>query len=379
MFHLINKVYLAADDNINIDKDRVVISENNGVPLASELEQFHTGKLFKVGRDIEEVIGDDPVAFFDEIIKFSKTQDKKLVIYADMVNLLKVQILWYKLIFSSPTKEACERLFKTNLFSYNQLHRNTLFSKFGQELLLDNFEETYENLVNIDPAKREVFIKEYTPKLSVEYLLANYVYDGSFKDELKSSIKLLMAKSMDKLINEYKGLYYMFHTNSIVTANWGLDEPYDFENFGLLEDTSPMSELFTSSRVFKSLGLTNGSTDASVNFEAITDDDLVLFEKMASNLGPIFKVNTRKTMERVDGELLLNTDGYKWRYLDIVRGEFTDDLLLDLLDNETTIDHAHGMFYDSRLITVNGFFVQYILQCRKNKTLDKLKPYILKG
>lgn len=45
MLHLFNKVYLEFDHKINVDIDRVVISNQFGIQMSTEFEKYTYGRL----------------------------------------------------------------------------------------------------------------------------------------------------------------------------------------------------------------------------------------------------------------------------------------------------------------------------------------------
>jgi hypothetical protein len=70
MLHLFNKVYLEFDDKIEINFDRVVISEKYGIQMLQLLDQVAYGKLITFGKSYDEVIDGDFYKFIESIRDF---------------------------------------------------------------------------------------------------------------------------------------------------------------------------------------------------------------------------------------------------------------------------------------------------------------------
>jgi hypothetical protein len=70
-------------------------------------------------------------------------------------------------------------------------------------------------------------------------------------------------------------------------------------------------------------------------------------------------------------------EGYKWRFLDCVRDNFTDELLDALIEVEASIGSASGIFFNVLLETVNAFTVQQILSLYKDRNTEQLRNFIV--
>ena len=89
MLHLFNKVYLEFDDKIEINFDRVVISERYGIPMLDQLNKVSYGELVTFGKSYEEVIGEDFAGFVATLKDFGKTTNKKILSPKKIINAMK--------------------------------------------------------------------------------------------------------------------------------------------------------------------------------------------------------------------------------------------------------------------------------------------------
>ena len=88
MLHLFNKVYLEFDSKIEINFDRVIISERFGLPMYQALDKIAYGELISHGKSLEEV-APDFIAFLTSIKDGSESNNKKIIIYCDKDNYKK--------------------------------------------------------------------------------------------------------------------------------------------------------------------------------------------------------------------------------------------------------------------------------------------------
>jgi hypothetical protein len=98
MLHLFNKVYLEFDDRIEINLDRVVISEEHGYPMHQLLDKVSYGELLAHGKTYQEVIGVDLNGFISSIKSHGDTTGKKVVIYCDKHAYKSFIAQWFKVI-----------------------------------------------------------------------------------------------------------------------------------------------------------------------------------------------------------------------------------------------------------------------------------------
>jgi hypothetical protein len=178
MLHLFNKVYLEFDNKINVDLDRVVISDQFGIQMSSEQEKYTYGTLLRFSKSLEELNND---IVFDEFILELKgksvSTNKKIMVYCDRSNYLKFIASWMKLMM--PTldldtfkdianlviyRERC--ISNTQLSSQNAVNINSIFNAFTDE----DWEYAWDNKIEgqISPTLMGVSI-------SYEFLLANYL------------------------------------------------------------------------------------------------------------------------------------------------------------------------------------------------------------
>ena len=377
-------MYLAPDFTIDMANDRVIISEENGFQAFEVLQTVMGGTLHKFGQTIEEVVGDDCISFFEEVINISRSRGKSLYIYADNKALPRLQAMWFKIILANLDVDTCYKIYNANVQKYNLFYKSTVYSSSGSKYITQLIDPELIRLeleavakLHVDRDARHTFCNKYKDVLGIEYLLANYAYNGMLKDELKTSLGRIVKKHFDSILLECKLLFLSHYTNTSFAERIQLQNKYSFDNLtDLSTDTSKVAEFFLSKRLYKTVEVTKHSANSNFIFENMTDDDLQTLSLFADALGSYYSF-TNSTADYNDGVSAIFREGYKWQFLDCIRKEFTDELLDRMIDIEADIGYANGIFYNVLLETVNGFTVQHILQLYKNKDKDKLKHFVV--
>jgi len=178
MLHLFNKVYLEFDDRINVDLDRVVVSERYGLPMADEISKFSYGLLLGHSKNWDNFYKELSLEEFIIMLKrHSEQNKKKLIIYCDRKNYIEFAATWLSIMMPKldyPTyrtitdlliyRERC--VANTQLSSQNSIDISPIFESFTEE----EWKAGWDNRVQgqISPALMGV-------NLSYEFLLANYL------------------------------------------------------------------------------------------------------------------------------------------------------------------------------------------------------------
>jgi hypothetical protein len=383
MFHLIGRVYLAPDFTTDMANDRVVISVENGFDSFQLIQGVMLGTLHRFGPTVDEVVGDDFIQFFEDLIELSNTSGRSIYIYADAAALPKIQALWFKLTLANIDVDTCYNIYNSNIHKYNLFYRSTISSNSGSngitysidpELIRPELE--YVRDLAIDENSRIDFCNRHKSLLGIEYLLANYIYNKTLKTELKISLKRIIRKHFDNILLECKTMFLTYYTNNNFAEKIQLQNRYSFNNLSdILNDNSAVAEFFLSARLYRTLEVTKPYTDSNFVFENMTDEDLETLSTFMSALGPSYEINNG-ILDYSD-ELLKFKEGYKWRFLDCVRDNFTDELLDTLIEVEASIGSASGIFFNILLETVNSFTVQQILSLYRDGNTEQLRKFIV--
>jgi len=206
MLHLFNKVYLEFDNKINVDIDRVVISNQFGVQMSTEFEKFTYGVLIKHAKSLEEL--NDDVVFDDLILELKghgERTNKKIIVYCDKQNYLKFIASWMNLMMPNLDfdtfkdianltiyRERC--VSNTQLSSQNAVNIDSVFNAFTDE----DWQYGWDNKVlgQISPALMGV-------NISYEFLLANYLAgDRNYVEPLLTTAHRFLRRFFQELFTD---------------------------------------------------------------------------------------------------------------------------------------------------------------------------------
>jgi hypothetical protein len=300
--------------------------------------------------------------FFSQLKKINE----KVIIYADEKNYLILLTSWLKSLLKNPNEKKIFFLIKSLLFRDNIFNNSRFNFKEKKDKKIycilneKKFKEIYDNsyVENVD------ILKSY---VGVEYLLTTFLYDGSFKEELKCSMKNLIRRDLVKYLFELKEIFLVHLRTKSFTKKLNLSKEYDFSNFyDILTDDSKFSKVFTNPNIWKKPFKTIGNHIDSIQFENITLEDIDTFKE--------FTVISGSSWVEESCYIFMKSDVNKLDFLPCFNN-FTDNLLNKIIEAESTFDHSSGSFFSIDLSTVNHYFIQTVLENKNNK--DFLKNYIL--
>lgn len=363
MIHLFKDVFLASDDDIDDCKNRIIISYKSTQQLLSKIGNNATGSLIDCYLDLDDVTKRHKTlqSFFDVVFSY-----ENLVIYASQDDLIKVLILWLKSSLKSNDTYLYylikSLLYRNQVFSLSRFNNDSSRIDLYEKMNLEDFYDLYQQseIIDISP------IKEY---LSVEYLLSSYLYDGSYKDQLKRTLVPLIKKDLQKYLYELKEIFLVHFLTKHFTDKLNLTKNYDFFDFyDIIKDKSPFPNLFMNKEIWmdKFHSLTR-SPEGNICFENITNDDIKLFKEFTVIAGQSWCDESIYSY--------VKTDINKLDFLQVL-DNFTDELLEKILMVESSFEHSAGSFFSIDLGYVNHYLIHALLSNRNNP--EFLKQYSIK-
>ena len=368
MLHLFKKIYLATDNIIDTNFDRVVVSDTHGLKELDIIKAQH-GELFAYGADLPDIIGEDKkyssiVNMFDTLSTKSNTSGKRIVIYADDEAFAKIISHWYKLAFANPDKTACQSLYENAVYRYQIFYKGRFSRNVGNTDLshtidTTTFGDAFDN-ATIDATEKSNFITAHKSGFSVEFMLATYFAGKTdILPDLKTAIKHLMKKDLEKYFYELKEIFWVHFQTKRFTDKLGFSKTYDWTNFKDIEsEPSQYAVLMLNDRLWKYKYMNFATTGDNINIEKITADDVKLFEEYTEISGACW--GEEEIYKHIKSDI------NKMAFLDIfddgikVAG-FTDERLEALLEMEAKFENAAGSFFSIDLETVNHYFMQTLI------------------
>ena len=368
MLHLFKKIYLATDNIIDVNFDRVVISDTHGLDTLDVLKSHH-GQLYAYGKDLVDIIGEDKkyssiTNMFDTLATESDKTGKRIVIYADDQAFAKVIAHWYKLAFANPDKDACQTLYENAVYRYQVFYKGRFSRNVGNTDLTHTidtsaFGDAYDNAV-VDASAKLDFVTKHKSGFSVEFMLATYFAGKTdILPDLKNAIKHLMKKDLEKYFYELKEIFWVHFQTTRFTEKLGFTKTYDWSNFKEIEnEPSKYAQLMLNDRLWKYKYMNFATTGDNINIEAITAEDVTAFEEYTEISGACW--GEEEIYKHIKSDI------NKMAFLDIFdegikKDGFTDQRLEDLLEMEEKFENAAGSFFSIDLETVNHYFMQTLI------------------
>ncbi len=225
MLHLFNKVYLEFDDKIEINFDRVVISERYGIPMLDQLNKVSYGELVTFGKSYEEVIGEDFAGFVATLKDFGKTTNKKIIIYCDKESYKRVIAQWFKVVLPELDFDGFKTIVNHTVYNQRIVSNSQLSSVYSVNLNsiwegLEDIHEAWDSSVNVDPTLFENLELNY----SYEFLLATYLSgDDSRKEELRKTVHMFLRRWFKELLSDNRQMVLLNLTNHKFLSTFNID------------------------------------------------------------------------------------------------------------------------------------------------------------
>lgn len=380
MIHLFKKVYVAVDETVDVNFDRVVISKDLAGNLIHGAEPLVNGNVVHACTTVDDLIPEvyaTWIDFFNALNDYCTNTNKRVMLYLDDESLTKVLVAWYKLILKNPNKESVKDLIKCHAFKFNTFHRSRYSSNENpvitkEVFTLDAIDDIFENMSDFNNDVKDTFIDLYKSSVGVEHLLASYLCDSSYASELKETIKILIKKDLEKYFYELKEIFFVHLLTKRFTDLLGLNKAYDMTNINdIYNDTSKYAQLFTKASIWNSPYMAMPSTNGNINWNNITEEDINDIKEFTRLSGSCW--NEETVYERI------KSDMSKLDFISLTTDKkFTTDKLNTLIETEKTYEHAAGSFFSIDLETVNHYVIQNLLDAHGDNNKDFLQKYALK-
>lgn len=225
MLHLFNKVYLEFDDKIEINFDRVVISERYGIPMLESLNKVSYGELISFGKSYDEVVGQDFAGFVATLKDFGKTTNKKIIIYCDKESYKKVIAHWFKAILPELDFDGFKNIVNYTVYNQRIISNSQLSSVYSINLNsiwegLEDIQEAWDSSSPID----SVLFENLELNYSYEFLLATYLSgDESRKEELRKTLHMFLRRWFKELLSDNRQMVLLNLTNHKFLSTFNID------------------------------------------------------------------------------------------------------------------------------------------------------------
>lgn len=243
MLHLFNKVYLEFDDKIEINFDRVVISERYGISMYKELDKIAYGELIAYGLSYEDVISNDFSGFIATLKDFGNTSKKKIIIYCDKNAYKKFIAQWFKSILPNLDFNSFKKIVDFTVYNQRIVSNSQLSSVYSVNLNslwegLDDIEDVWESAEQID----SVLFQNMQLNYSYEFLMATYLSgDNSKKEELRKTLHMFLRRWFKEMFTDNRQMVLLNITNHKFLSTFDIDP--ELVDITLLDPLAPIFQL----------------------------------------------------------------------------------------------------------------------------------------
>jgi hypothetical protein len=363
MIHLFKKVYVATDKVIDISADRVVISAENGVPVLSAIETYAGGYLIMHNTSTSGIVDEAGSweEFFVLLKNWSNEKNVKVIIYCDDKAIVELLCAWFNSLLPNSTEDSVKKLIKGIIFRYNVFGATVRTDQNRSSTLIDiNVDETFSAAYASSSNVPALTNSEITDNVGVEFLLATYLATGNKKEELKTSLKPLIRKDLDKYMLEVREIFFVHCLTRRFRDAMGFGAEITYDNISeLLNDTSKYGNAMLNGRVwnYKYMSIESANSSA-VNLEAMTAGDIQDIKDFTVLAG-----SQAFGWPEEAGYIGVKSDVSKLDFFPIfTSGEFTDEMLTLVLETEATFQHAAGSFFSIDLESVNHYLIEELLE-----------------
>jgi len=203
MLHLFNKTYLEFDDKIDLNFDRVIISDVNGVNILDSLDKVVQGKLLKYGKNLDNF---NFVNLITEINSHGLSSNKKIIIYCDKLNYIKFITKWLKTILPNLDLNNFSKLIELTIYKERVISNSQMQSVIPvkQDILWEGLGDVSSSFNSITVSNEDKqSIKNLNLKYSYEFLLADH-FSGSinYTSSLKTVVHLFLQRWFKELFKD---------------------------------------------------------------------------------------------------------------------------------------------------------------------------------
>jgi hypothetical protein len=375
MFHLFRKTYIEIDSFIDLNLDRIIISETNGYPVLEMLNSLYIGTAHAYGSAYEDVVGEGKqFSSFLDMMQFcfnqNESTDTKIIIYCDQTAYVRIISEWYKTIFVSIDAESAYIITKAN-FNKEVLitHRSIQGLADQYETFLPSLEvfQTTFDMITVDEVDSYSFVNGLGNNRSIEYLLASYLYNGSHKDELKYRLWDMLNRHVEEY---FKEAWRSVQLN-ILKEGWQTllgTSAYSLNNItDVLDD--PVLEPLKRTNAWRAAAGGINTARTPLDLSSFTEEEITKIKELTHKtwLPSLPTTPVHPAFDRAH------------TYIDIVKSPgVTDEELLQIIDYELNPPDDLRFYSMKDEESVNVYFVDWILEARRLENIAILEPYVLK-
>jgi hypothetical protein len=360
MLHLFNKTYLELDDNIELNIDRVVISEINGVAILDSLNRVVQGVLINYNKNLDNL---NFIDLIKQIHTHNLSSDKRIVVYCDKSNYIKFVTKWLKTLLPNLDLNSFSKLIEltvykeriinnTQMQSVVPLKMDTLWAGLGD--VSSQFNST--TISNEDRKS----IKDLNLKYSYEFLLADHFSGSSnYTSTLSNTVHRFLQRWFKELFKDNREMVLLnvLNKNFQTTLNF-TENDIDLNSLNPINGVSSL-QYYSDNEIW--------SKENTCNIEGLTQQQIDGLRNLVKKI-----YNDVEGME-IDNAVFVMLDYLEYATKSSITTEELNTILNFVVENP----------FDTCLIpkfdfqNVNFVFVQHLLNLKRNNNTGALTKFRL--
>lgn len=382
MIHLFGKVYLAPDELVDIQYDRVVISSQFGLEMFNKYNDIAGGDLVDYATNLNEILTKyrgEFIEFVQFLHEYSTRTGLRVIIFADDLAFNQILANWLKTLLPDLSEDQAQAIYSSIAFKFNAFNageRSTLTTTSTKILPFQDFRPFYNSVrrVATTPHLNDVF-KRISGSFGVEYMIASYLSSGAFETQLKNTMLMMYKKSLEVLLTDLKEAFLASLTNPKFCKKLNLNKVYTMATLpDVLHDDSEFAQLFTSKDLWNlpwSTHVSSRTTGGNLRVTGLTADHVSKFKRFIDVCIELTVVDENWNQVTKREEILLD-------YLKVFT-EFDTKTLNEMLERDYRTGSVQSTFFPINLETVNNYLIREIYNnYYGDRNLDSLRGYVIR-
>jgi hypothetical protein len=382
MLHLFNKTYLDIDAFIDMNENRVVLSELYGTPVWSVVEGTTAGELLAYGASPDALFEDEEQSvnsyadLFDMCYEKTQTDGRKVIIYADKDSYNSIASALFKTIFINIDVDSAYKIIQSTFARDIVLGGRETFLLEAQVVNAKPTAEEFAtqfNAVSVDGSSAEVvaLFEKIKSSLSLEYNLASYfAQPETYKDKLRPIMKNMINRFVEEATKEAYRAYCAAILNPTIRTRLGITNNYTISN---IEDVlnEPALAALKKTNTWRSAGGV-GLPRETLDLSTFTAEEITTIKEQCY----VVKQFLNADFDVATVELIYSRIQ---KYIDLLAdGVITDQDMIDIVDFDLggPDDDRFWSFKDRAQI--NEYLIEEFLAMKGSDNLAGLTPYLLK-
>jgi hypothetical protein len=390
MIHLLGKIYISNDKHIDqfSPKKIIISSDIGGLDSYTSYEEFTNSKILFSFKNSSSLIGSNGVfenhfKFFKYLFEEYQKDQTQIILHLDNITSYEFLLNWFNILlennsFSNLLELTDFYILYSRLYNTGSSHDKFLSSTAAslisyEKLSQDNISFLQRSITSITREESLNFINLVKEDLSLELLLNSYLYDKSYKQELKNKTSVFYKKTVDSFMYDLRDVFMLNCLDSNYMKTIGISKSYDLTNiYEIFNDESELCKLLFKSKVWNSNFFRGESSDPnrgmfnSANFSSKESEELIRIVDIFRNSNPSKTSNTFAFARKV------------FEMYDMVSPDFSDETLEQLINEETNQNHE-GLVYSATIgYSANLMFIKLALTKYKLSDFDYLGKFRLK-